>query len=889
MPGMRVPALALALAACGQSKTSPAPQVAPAPAALVAPELRLPAIAHPLRNEVDLAIDPAKDTFTGTITTELAIDKPTNVVWLNANEIDVDRATLSIGGEELAATASSPKKNYLALALPHEVKPGRGKLVIAYRGKMHVGSGDGIYTAEEKGERYAFTQFEATDARKAFPTFDEPSYKVPWKLTLHTPAALAAFSNTPVESETPDGKGEKTVKFAETKPLPSYLVAFTVGPFETVDAGKTRGGAPIRIVVPHGRTADAAYPAEATRPLLDLLEDYFGTPYPFGKLDMVAVSVFNAGAMENPGLITFRQDLILTKPSEMTMNRQETYAAVAAHEMAHQWFGDDVTLAWWDDTWLNESFASWMEAKVVAKFHPEWDADVEQVSSRSRVMGADSLESARQIRQPIESANDIENAFDGITYGKGEAVLAMLERHLGPDVFQKGVRSYLAKHSGGNTTYADFVGAMSEAAGHDVHAVFDSFVTQTGVPIVAMDMSCQGKPTLALDQSRYAPTGSSIDPKRTWQLPVCVRWSAGKETGQDCTLLTAEHGELALTAPRCPDWVLPNAAELGYYRSLPKPELLAKLLAHVDALTLAERVGVIGDVEALVARGDVETSVALELVGSQAKDKSRHIVEASVGIVAGIDDMVPDNLRPRYEALIRELYGARARELGWHAPPGEGPDTKQLRPTVLRLVAGDGKDPELIKQATELAWKYLDDHKAVDPELAGTVLHVAARYGDQKLFDRLHAEAKKTTDREDRQRMLSALGAFVDPKLVDQALALAITDEFDLREGSSLMNGGLGDPRTRETAFAFVKKHFDEITKKLPEPYRPYMAFTVVPLCDEHRKAELEAFLKPRIEPLDGGPRALKQALEELSLCAAQRKAQTPGVVAFLSKHAPHG
>jgi alanyl aminopeptidase len=886
---MRAHLLAIALVACGQSTTTP-PEPSKPPVAATAPvppELKLPELARPTRNDVELTIDPTIETFTGRIKTELEITRPTNVVWLHGLELSIDQAILVIDGRLLVATAASPKRNYISLVFPREIQPGRGTLTIWYRGHMHRNDGDGIYTAQEGGAWYAFTQFEATDARQAFPTFDEPSYKVPWRLTIHTKQDLVALSNTPVERETEEPNGMKAVRFAETRPLPSYLVAFAVGPFETVAAGTTRKGAPIRIVVPHGRTADAAYPAQVTRPVLDLLEDYFGTPYPFSKLDIVAVSVFNAGAMENPGLITFRQQLVLTRPEELTTARKQAYAVTAAHEMAHQWFGDDVTLAWWDDTWLNEAFATWMEAKVIAKLQPEWDADIEQVAARSRVMGADSLDSARAVRQPIDTANDIANAFDGITYGKGEAVLRMIERWVGEDVFQKGVRVYLARHSGGNATYGDFVAAMSEAAGRDLRALFDAFIVQTGVPLLSVELTCTAgaRPTLVLDQRRYVPTGSTIDPKRTWQLPVCARWCAGGKTGHDCTLLGQAHGELALSAPQCPDWVLPNEGEVGYYRVLPKGDLLAKLIAHTGELPLAERVGVLGDVEALVASGDVSNDVALELVGKLAADPSRHIVEASVGIVAGVDDMVPPALRPRYEAFIRKVYGARARELGWHASLGEGADTKELRPTLLGLVAGDGHDRELIAQATELAWKWFDDHAAVDPELVGTVLHVAARYGDKKLFERMHAEAKKATDRDERGRLLGALGAFVDPALLEQALGLVLTDEFDLRESAGLMQGGFADPRTRATSFAFVKRHFDEIAKKLPEAFRPYMAFTIVSLCDASRKAELEAFLKPRIEPLDGGPRALAQALEEMTLCSAARKAQTPAVVAFLRTH----
>ena len=874
------------VAAAPPASPSPASSPAAAPTPPAPPQLRLPANVRPTRNVVELTIDPSTQDFTGTITSSLEIATPTDVIWLNGDEITIARATVTAGGATQTATVTYPKKGYLALAFPRALPAGAGTLAITYAGKMHENDGDGIYTVQEAGDWYAFTQFESTDARQAFPTFDEPSFKVPWQLTIHTKQALVALSNTPIASEHAEPNGMKTVSFEETKPLPSYLVAFAVGPFESVDAGKTSTGAPIRIVFPHGRAADAAYPAQVTAELLGRLEQYFGTPYPFPKLDLLAVPVFNAGAMENPGLITFRQQLLLTKPAEMTDGRRQSYAIVATHEMAHQWFGDYVTLAWWDDTWLNESFASWMENKMVASWKPEWDLDVDAVASKSGVMHEDSLDSARAIHQAIVEQGDIESSFDNITYGKGEAVLRMLERWIGPDAFQRGVRAYLAKHAWGNATYDDFVAAMSEVAGTDVRPLFDAFVKQSGVPAVTFELACKkgAPPALALSQRRYKPTGSTIDPKRTWSIPVCVRWGAGKATGRDCTLLTAETGELALSAKTCPDWVLPNEGELGYYRPIVQGDLRSHLLAHARSLTVAERVGLIGDVNAMIASGDMAPGDALALVGDLARDKSRHLVDASIGIVVGIDEMVPDKLRPNYERFIRKLYQARARELGWQSKPGEGDDAKKLRPELLGLVAGEGKDPTLVAEAAQLASKWLDDHKAVEPELVGTVLRVAARYGDQKLFDRLHAAAKQTTDREERGRMLAAIGAFSDPKLVAQALALTVTDEFDIRESAAVLQGSMADPRTRPASFAFVKQHFDEIEAKLPALYRPYMAYFAVALCDDTRKAELESFLDSKLGKLDGGPHVIKQAMEQLSLCATARKAQTPAVEAFLRK-----
>jgi alanyl aminopeptidase len=411
-------------------------------------------------------------------------------------------------------------------------------------------------------------------------------------------------------------------------------------------------------------------------------------------------------------------------------------------------------------------------------------------------------------------------------------------------------------------------------------------VKQSGIPFVSVKLSCQAgqPPRLDLAQRRYAPVGSKMDTKRTWTVPVCVKWGAGKDTGRDCTVLDQPTGALALSAKTCPAWVLPNEGELAYYR----PELtgsdLDHLLGHAKDLTVAERVGLLGDVAAMVDAGVANNAVALGLVSDLAKDKNRHIVDASIGIVVGIDELVPDNLRANYERLIGKLYKARAHELGWAAKPGESADTKKMRPTLLALVADIGKDKPLVDEATALVWKYFDDHAAIQPEVVGTALHVAARHGDQKLFDKLHALAKAATDKAERERLVGALGAFQDPKILDQARAIALTDEFDIRESLGVMFGGLGDPRLRASTYAWFKQHFDDVAAKMPKEYRPFLAYIAAPLCDDAVKPDVEAFLKPKMDAIDGGARTYAQAMEQLSLCAAQKAAQLPGVVAFLTK-----
>jgi cytosol alanyl aminopeptidase len=882
-------------------EAAPASGRAPAPAP---PALRLPDQARPTSYDVDLTLDPARQDFSGRISIALELRRPADHLWLNAHEIAVDAAWLSLGRERLPAWASPAGKDYLLVRFPTAVGPGPARLTIDYRGKARRHDGDGIYQVEEAGAHYLYTQFEATDARQAFPCFDEPSYKVPWRLSIRTRAGQVALANTPPVEEI-DGQrtgqpGWKTVRFAETRPLPSYLLAFAVGPFEFVDAGKSRSGVPLRIVVPRGRAGEVAYPVEVTGTVLARLEDWFGTSYPFSKLDSIAVPVFNAGAMENPGLITYQQSILVTKPGESTRDGQRRYAEIAAHELAHQWFGNLVTMQFWDDIWLNEAFATWMADKISTRWKPEWGGEVDRVSSRSRVMGQDSLGSARMIRQPIETAGDIANVFDGITYNKGAAVLRMFERWIGEDTFRAGVRAYLARHAWSNAAYPDFVAAISAAAGKDVRPAFDSFVTQTGVPLVSFDLDCAAgrPPVLRLGQRRYRPLGSNLPADRLWQIPVCVRYGSGmRSEGRACTLLTQAQAELPLPDSKtCPEWVQPNEEAYGYYRTLPQGKLLDRLLVRsATVLSLPERIGLLGDTNALVSSGDLGPESALALVERLARDPSHRVVEASLGIVKRVDDMVPAALRPRYERFIQQYYGERARQLGWRSRPGESDDIKELRPDLLGLVAQEGNDRALATEARTLVERWLQDRSAIEPELVSTALVVAAYHGDAALFDKVYAAARATRagakggERQERSRLLSTLAAFRDPALVDRALAIGLSGEFEPREAMVLLQAPFRQAETRARGHSFWKTHYDQIAGRLPEGMRAGPVRSLVSLCDEQYRPDIESFYRPRLSRLAGGPRVINQTLEQLTLCAQARKAQSPGVAAFFSGRSDRG
>ncbi len=844
------------------------------------PAFRLGDAVVPVRYSADLTIVPAQDDFSGRIDIDLNVKQPTQVIWLNQSGITVERASLDMRGRTLAARVIPEKADYVGFAFDVPLPPGTAKLHLVYRGRINARASAGLFKNKVGDDWYSFTQFESTDARSVFPCFDEPSYKVPWKITLRVKPEHMALSNTPAVSETEAG-GMKVVRFAETRPLPSYLIALAVGPFEAVDAGKV-GQAPLRIITPRGQADRARYAAEVTPQILRQLESYFGIPYPYPKLDSIAVPLFG-GAMENPGLITYGETLILAKPPEDTIQRQRSYASVAAHEMAHLWFGDLVTTAWWDDIWLNEAFATWMAGKTLEQWKPEWGTSLGEAAARQSAMISDSLVTARRIRQPIASQSDIANAFDNITYGKGSAVIYMFEHWIGPDVFRRGVQNYLKKHADGNATATDFLAALSAAAGRDIAPAFSSFLEQAGVPLVTAELKCAAgeKPQLALEQRRLLPLGSKAPGPQTWQIPVCTRWEGGSE----CFLFTQPSGTATLeSAQGCPAGFVLNAGQAGYYRSLFRGGTPAKDLSDI------ERVGLLGDARALLRSGEMPAAQALKTAQEFANSPARQVVSTAISIVEMVGfNMVPDTLRPNYQRFVRKTFGARARELGWMSKPGESDEVRLLRPQLVSFVANDGEDPELVAQARDLANKWLPDHAAVPPDVVGAVLDTAARYEGRFFYDRLLAALRETKDRRTRGHILSAMASFRDPAIVKANFKLLTSGEIDSREGMGLLIGPIGDPATRDIPFELVRANYDELVARLPVrsdfDQRAFLPRVADAFCDTGRRDQTEAFFKDRAGKAIGGPRLLANTLEQIDQCIAVRKAQQPSAAEFLKSY----
>jgi alanyl aminopeptidase len=889
--------LAGALAGCGTPPVATPAQRPPLPHA-TPPGLRLPAGAHPTSYAAALRIDPEAPTFNGTIDIELQLDAPTSLLWLNATDIDVQTAEITFAGETKAAQPTLGDRDFLGFGFAQPLGPGPAKLRVAYRAVLSDREIAGAFRQREGHDWYAFTQFEATDARRAFPCFDEPSFKVPWQLTLTVKRDQVALANTPVLGDTDAGGGWKTVHFFPTKPLPAYLVAFGVGPFDLVDAGRAGAKATaIRVVAPRGRAAEAAYAAQSSGPLLTLLEKLYDVPYPYEKLDLLSIPQFG-GAMENPGLITFSAALMLMKPGEETITGRRNYAETFAHEAAHQWFGDLVTTAWWDDIWLNEAFANWVGPKAIDAWKPAWNGDVERVDERASAMAADTLASSRKIRQPIVTNSDIANAFDGITYEKGRAVLEMFEAWLGRDVFNRGVRRYLRAHAWQNATAGDFASAVSNEAGTDVGPALSTFLDQVGVPLVSVDLTCgRGKPRVTLAQSRYLPLGSTAATGQSWQIPLCLAYGTRQGKARQCLLFDQERTEVSLDTRECPSWLLPNDGMTGYYRTLPSAEVLHRLLDDGGKrLTLAERVGLLSDLQALVEGGQLPAAGVLEVIPVLLREAhdNLHIVRSTLDIVIGLDaDVVSDELRPNYARFVRKLYGERARALGWKALPGEDEDTGLLRRRLVQAVANQGEDRTLIDQAGALARRWLDDRSGIDPDMLDVALDVAARHGDRALYDRFVAEARKTKPRQERRRLIDALASFEDPAIIADTFALFLRGDFDARESGSLLFGGRRANRRRHAgglAFKFVKGHYDAILARMPQgtyaggEFAAALPWTAADVCDLRQRADVETFFRDRSAKALGGPRVLAQVLERISLCSHSADAQRDSVAAFLRR-----
>ena len=836
---------------------------------------RLPGTVIPQHYQLKFVPDLAKESFAGEENIDVQVTHATSTIILNAAEINFgDTAVISAGVTQRAQVALDPKNETATLTLNKDLVEGPAQIHIVFVGSLNDKL-RGFYRATANGRKYAVTQFEARDARRAFPCFDEPAMKATFSVSLTVDTGDTAISNGTILRDTPGpGEGKHTLVFSTTARMSSYLVAMAVGDFQCVEGGAD--GIPIRVCATPDKKEQCRFALEAAEHLLQYFDKYFEIKYPFGKLDVVAAPDFAAGAMENTAAIFYRERLLLIDDKTASLNAHQSVAGVLAHEMAHEWFGDLVTMNWWNDLWLNEGFATWMGGKPIRAWKPDWaSVDV------GGAMDIDSIKSPR----PIRSAEG--DPPTDIVYGKASNVLRMMEAYEGEDVFRAGINAYLKAHAFGSVTAEDFWNAQAEASGKPIDKIMPTFIDQPGVPLIRIETKKEGSVTsVTLTQNRFfrdRATFAQGSPE-LWQVPVCLRSGASplaSAAPAQCVLLTERTQTFKLKNLSPP--VIANAGQKGYYRVMYAPDVLSEFSRTAETkLTPAERIGLASDVWAMVSAGMTPIGNYLSLVEGLRKDRRQPVVDTYAGRLENIDkDMVGDSEREGYRAWVRSLFRPPARELGWQPLPGEGVEQPGVRATVLGTLGRVGRDPEVLETARTLAHRYLADPSSIDPSLADTVVSLAALEGDAALYDEFLAATKTAKSPEEYYRFLFALARFSDPALLTRTLEYALTPNVRGQDFGGLLGAVMTNPAGTDLAWNFARQHWVEINSKPPGNTGGKILTAASVFCDARHGEEVKDFFTQKKS--DEG--AIHRAVEDIGSCADVKSLQEPNVVAWFQHH----
>jgi aminopeptidase N/puromycin-sensitive aminopeptidase len=837
---------------------------------------RLPATVIPNHYGLIFTPDLKAATYTGTETIDITVKAPSRSITLNSAEITFDSVSvLATGKRQTANVNLDTEKEQATFTFANEIPAGKATLSIKYAGILN-NQLRGFYLSKTRRRNYAVTQFEPTDARRAFPSFDEPAMKASFDISLVIDALDTGISNGPIVSDTQGpGAGKHTLRFLTTPRMSSYLVAFLVGDFECTSG--EQDGVSIRVCATPDKVALTHYGLDVAKYALHYYNNYFGIPYPLKKLDLIGLPDFDAGAMENFGAITYRETDLLIDPKAATDAAKGNVALVVAHEIAHQWFGDLVTMKWWDNLWLNEGFATWMEYKVVAAMHPDWNMDQELANSEDTTLGLDSQPTTRAIRARADTPDEINEMFDGIAYGKAGAVLLTVENYLGPELFRKGVHDYLQAHLYANATAEDFWNVQTAVSHKPVNKIMDALVAQPGVPLLSFGDPDSGQ--VPVEQRRFF-LSPSIQPdlKQKWTLPVCFK--SGNGAG-DCQLLTPESSTL-----RTPESSIffANAGGKGYYRSAYTPAAYAKIVANIEsALTPVERISIAGDEWAQVRSNRAPVGDYLDLSAALKGDQNAEVVSAALSGVDAIVERVaatPEE-KSALAAWLRRTFSPQLEKLG-EPSQSDTPESKDLRVLLFDVLGIYGNDPKVLSQAETIAESYLADPASVDPALGQSALSVAARHGDAKLFDELQ-KVYETSDDPVRQSIaLHMMAQFEDPALVKRSLDYATSGKVRNQDVAMQLSVSLSMPNTRDLAWNYVKSHWERVREQLTaDTGGGRLAGATGSFCSAEMREDVRDFFSTH--KVAASERALNQALERIKGCMEFRRLQEPNLKKWLA------
>ena len=842
---------------------------------------KLPKTVVPVEYDLTIRSDVAKEVFAGHVVVLVDVQVPTSQVVMNSLGLKIRSAAISGDGGHAVPAVVDDGAQTLTLTLDPPLPPGRHSLDLVFTGQLGE-QPQGLYIAryqkDGKEQKALATQFEPGDARRMFPCWDEPAFRAVFKLMVSSREGQTVVSNMPVLGRAGAERTYGDVFFSPTPPMPTYLLALFAGEFEKVE--DEVDGVKLAIFTTPGKKEQARYALEVTKEIVRDYTEYFGVKYPLPKLDQIALPNTGAGGMENWGAIVYREDLLLFDPATSSQAQRERVYGIIAHEVAHQWFGDLVTMAWWDNLWLNEGFASWMATKQTARRHPEWKPWLRAASGKEHAMRLDARATTHPIQMPVKTESEAGDAFDEITYQKGQAVIRMIEEWLGEEKFREGIRGYMKKHALSNTTTADLWAALGKAGGKDVRAFAQGWTEQPGFPVVMVSSFPQEEAARVTVWQKRFTVHQDEAAELTWTVPVSHA-PAGNPQAAELLMIERKMPQSFAVPPD--GAVKANVGGTGYYRVQYQDWLFKRLLRALPHLAEADRVNLLGDTWALAQAERVPVTDYLRLADALVDTASPTELEQILGVLGQIDTMEQGRgQRGGFRQWALAFLRPQLARLGWESAPAEAPLVTRLRPQLLALAGAFG-DAETLRAARSRFVLWFNDPTALDANLRGTVLTILGREADADLWRVLHVRAAKTASAEQKRELYTALATARDPALAAQTLALALAPELPPRDAASLVGRVARGGEQPVAALDFARTNLAALHAKLTahqaNEYVPDLFTALLP--SEERAAELEQWAAKNLPP-GAGPSVAKSA-DEIRFQAQFRKSALPEIEAWFS------